>query len=175
METGTGLTRGLISVLEHRCDLINMSYGEPTANPNSGRFIDLATEVWPFFCTPVEARLLLTCVSVNPALALIDDGFLHAVLSQPVLGLWESRPHTARGYGSRGHPCDPSCPLTDTMIWSMLSLVQSLPRLDALVISKESTLGVFGPPISSLQDWASFAMKDHARKRKTKRCWRKRG
>ncbi|KAL3696139.1 hypothetical protein R1sor_010215 [Riccia sorocarpa] len=45
METGTGLTRGLIAVIENKCDLINMSYGEPTMMPDYGRFIDLATEV----------------------------------------------------------------------------------------------------------------------------------
>ncbi len=45
METGTGLTRALITVLEHKADLINMSFGEATSTPNYGRFIDLANEV----------------------------------------------------------------------------------------------------------------------------------
>jgi tripeptidyl-peptidase-2 len=45
METGTGLTRALIAVVEHKCDLINMSYGEPTLLPNYGRFVDLVDEV----------------------------------------------------------------------------------------------------------------------------------
>ncbi|KAJ4800193.1 Tripeptidyl-peptidase 2 [Rhynchospora pubera] len=45
METGTGLTRALIAVVEHKCDLINMSYGESTLLPDYGRFIDLASEV----------------------------------------------------------------------------------------------------------------------------------
>ncbi|KAK9121596.1 hypothetical protein Syun_019213 [Stephania yunnanensis] len=44
METGTGLTRALISAVEHKCDLINMSYGEPTLLPNYGRFVDLVNE-----------------------------------------------------------------------------------------------------------------------------------
>ncbi|CAL8469996.1 g9538 [Coccomyxa elongata] len=45
METGVGLTRALIAVLDHKVDLINMSYGESTATPNAGRFITLANEV----------------------------------------------------------------------------------------------------------------------------------
>ena len=48
METGTGLTRALITVLEHEADLINMSFGEATTTPNLGRFIDLANEVCLF-------------------------------------------------------------------------------------------------------------------------------
>jgi tripeptidyl-peptidase-2 len=42
METGPGLVRALGQVLEHKCDLINMSYGEPTSAPNRGRFVQLA-------------------------------------------------------------------------------------------------------------------------------------
>ncbi|KAJ7534844.1 hypothetical protein O6H91_12G006500 [Diphasiastrum complanatum] len=45
METGTGLTRALIAVIENSCNLINMSYGEPTSVPDYGRFIELADEV----------------------------------------------------------------------------------------------------------------------------------
>ena len=50
METGTGLTRALITVLEHKADLINMSFGEGTSTPNYGRFIDLANEVTGLQC-----------------------------------------------------------------------------------------------------------------------------
>ena len=45
METMVGLTRALITVLENKCDLINMSYGEATATANAGRFIRLAEEI----------------------------------------------------------------------------------------------------------------------------------
>ncbi|GAU32394.1 hypothetical protein TSUD_44370 [Trifolium subterraneum] len=45
LETGTGLTRALIAAVEHKCDLINMSYGEPTLLPDYGRFVDLVNEV----------------------------------------------------------------------------------------------------------------------------------
>ncbi|RXI08399.1 hypothetical protein DVH24_022543 [Malus domestica] len=44
IETGTGLTRALIAAVEHKCDLINMSYGEPTLLPDYGRFVDLVNE-----------------------------------------------------------------------------------------------------------------------------------
>ncbi|KAL8557152.1 hypothetical protein ACS0TY_004563 [Phlomoides rotata] len=45
METGTGLVRALIAAVEHKCDLINMSYGEATMLPDYGRFVDLVNEV----------------------------------------------------------------------------------------------------------------------------------
>nr|XP_010918543.1 tripeptidyl-peptidase 2 [Elaeis guineensis] len=45
METGTGLIRALIAAAEHKCDLINMSYGEPTLLPDYGCFVDLVNEV----------------------------------------------------------------------------------------------------------------------------------
>ena len=32
--TGTGQMRGLITVLQNKCDLINMSYGGPSSRPN---------------------------------------------------------------------------------------------------------------------------------------------
>lgn len=31
--------------LQHKCDLINMSYGEPSLLPDYGRFVDLVNEV----------------------------------------------------------------------------------------------------------------------------------
>jgi len=45
METGAGLVRGLKAVIENRCDLINMSYGEPTSTPNRGRLVELFAEL----------------------------------------------------------------------------------------------------------------------------------
>ena len=54
MESGVGLTRALIAVIDHKVDLINMSYGEATATPNAGRFIALANEVHA-----IHSRLLV--------------------------------------------------------------------------------------------------------------------
>ena len=45
METGTGLVRGLMAVLRNKCDLINMSFGEPTTIPNKGRLTELFSEI----------------------------------------------------------------------------------------------------------------------------------
>mmetsp|Transcript_8805 Transcript_8805/g.11071 ORF Transcript_8805/g.11071 Transcript_8805/m.11071 type:complete len:1292 (+) Transcript_8805:46-3921(+) len=45
METGTALTRALIEAVKHKCDVINLSYGEGCCLPNNGRFIELAEEL----------------------------------------------------------------------------------------------------------------------------------
>jgi tripeptidyl-peptidase-2 len=45
METGPGLERGLLAVLENGCDVINMSYGEPTKTSNQGRYAEFARMV----------------------------------------------------------------------------------------------------------------------------------
>jgi tripeptidyl-peptidase-2 len=44
METGVSLVRGLMEAIRLKCDIINLSYGEASALPNSGRFHQLATE-----------------------------------------------------------------------------------------------------------------------------------
>ena len=44
METGAGVSRALVAVLEAKADLVNMSYGEATSTPNAGRLVDLITE-----------------------------------------------------------------------------------------------------------------------------------
>ncbi|RIA92162.1 subtilase family-domain-containing protein [Glomus cerebriforme] len=41
METGAGLARAAIALVETKCDLANMSYGEASAIPNYGHFIEL--------------------------------------------------------------------------------------------------------------------------------------
>ena len=45
METGTSLTRALIQAVQHKCDVINMSYGEGCVLPNTGRFMELLEDV----------------------------------------------------------------------------------------------------------------------------------
>ena len=45
METGIALQRALRMVKDLDCDLINMSYGEPTSTPNQGWFIEQVNEL----------------------------------------------------------------------------------------------------------------------------------
>ena len=41
METAAGLERGVIAAVRNECDLINMSYGEPSRTPNRGKLPEL--------------------------------------------------------------------------------------------------------------------------------------
>ena len=54
METGQALIRSVKTVLENKCDLVNMSFGEPTKAPNKGiiiRYFDeLVTKHGVIFC-----------------------------------------------------------------------------------------------------------------------------
>ncbi len=45
METGVALIRGLKRAVEMNCDLINMSYGEPTSTPDQGRLVQEFNEI----------------------------------------------------------------------------------------------------------------------------------
>jgi tripeptidyl-peptidase-2 len=45
METTSALVRGLRTVLDNGCDLINLSFGEAASPPNVGRFLEKAAEV----------------------------------------------------------------------------------------------------------------------------------
>ncbi|KAI9146026.1 subtilase family-domain-containing protein [Paraphysoderma sedebokerense] len=44
METGPGLTRAVTAMIQNKCDLANMSYGEAASIPNFGRFIELVRD-----------------------------------------------------------------------------------------------------------------------------------
>ncbi|KDO32799.1 hypothetical protein SPRG_22108 [Saprolegnia parasitica CBS 223.65] len=44
-ETGTAISRGILAVFEHKCDVVNMSYGEHVVHPNRGRSVDLINEL----------------------------------------------------------------------------------------------------------------------------------
>ena len=60
METGQALIRATKTVVENNCDLINMSFGEPTKTPNKGLIIRYFTEV-------VEEHGVIFCASAGNA------------------------------------------------------------------------------------------------------------
>jgi hypothetical protein len=49
--------------IQHKCDLINMSYGESTILPDYGRFIDLANEVGSCTAMLFHTHLFLDLLS----------------------------------------------------------------------------------------------------------------
>jgi len=49
-------------LFQHKCDLINMSYGEATLLPDYGRFVDLVNEV--FSCFLILTRHLYLFFSI---------------------------------------------------------------------------------------------------------------
>lgn len=60
METGQALIRGVKTVLENKCDLINMSFGEPTKTPNKGLIIRYFSEL-------VDRHGVIFCASAGNA------------------------------------------------------------------------------------------------------------
>ncbi len=67
METGKGLIRGVKTVLQNKCDLINMSFGEPTKTPDKGLIIRYFSEL-------VDKHGVIFCASAGnsgPALTTV--------------------------------------------------------------------------------------------------------
>ncbi len=67
--TGTGQMRGLITVLQNKCDLINMSYGGPSSRPNVGR-------IYTEYANIVNRHGVIFCASAGnngPALSSVGS------------------------------------------------------------------------------------------------------
>lgn len=116
-EMGTGLVRALNAVVEMKCDLINMSYGEPTTSPNYGRFIRLAEEVvnkhgvifvssagnsGPSLTTVGAPGGTSSCILsigafVTPSMAVSAHSLVEAVSEEGIQYTWSSRGPTADG------------------------------------------------------------------------------
>jgi tripeptidyl-peptidase-2 len=78
METGTSLMRALIAAVHHKCHVLNISYGEGTSLPNTGRIIQMMEEVvW-------RHNILIVASAGNngPALTSVGapGGASHAIL-----------------------------------------------------------------------------------------------
>jgi len=80
METAVALQRGLKAALDAKCDIVNMSYGEPSAAPNRGQLIEqIANAV-------NQHGLLFIASAGNDGPALSTAGSPGAT-STPVLGI----------------------------------------------------------------------------------------
>ena len=115
METGIALQRALRMVKESGCDLINMSYGEPTSTPNKGWFIEQVNELihehgvtfvasagnaGPALSTTgapggTTSSILAVGAYVHESMMAIQYGMAHT--SQNNLYTWSSRGPTADG------------------------------------------------------------------------------
>ncbi|MDB4777361.1 S8 family serine peptidase [Verrucomicrobia bacterium] len=115
METGIALQRALRMVKELDCDLINMSYGEPTSTPNKGWFIEQVNELihehgvtfvasagnaGPALSTTgapggTTSSILAVGAYVHESMMAIQYGMAHT--SQNNLYTWSSRGPTADG------------------------------------------------------------------------------
>lgn len=76
-ETGTGLIRGLIAAKKYGCDVINLSYGEPSWQPDVGRVSEVfakAVNDWGMVSIHIFVRLASISAPsrVSPVLAFPD-------------------------------------------------------------------------------------------------------
>lgn len=114
METESGLTRGIIAAVEQRCDLINMSYGEPSRTPQQGLIPDLLSQA-------VEQHGLIFVSSAGnagPALSTVGapggtlssaigvGAYVTPSLMQAAYALREDLPEMAYTWTSRGPTFD---------------------------------------------------------------------
>ena len=78
METGVGLMRGVMVALQQRCDVINMSYGEASAQCDVGRFPDAVRDLVNRY------GILFVCSAGNSGPALTSAGSPGATTSDVI-------------------------------------------------------------------------------------------
>jgi len=114
MESGPGLIRGLKAVLDNKCDLINMSYGEPSSTPNQGYIAELYSEIVNehdviFLSSAGNAGPALTTVAApgGTTSALIGVGaYVSSEMMRSEYSLRESLPGLPYTWTSRGPTVD---------------------------------------------------------------------
>eukprot|EP00741_Cyanophora_paradoxa_P020100 tig00021234_g19401.t1 len=114
-ETGTGLTRAAAAIIEHGCDLANMSFGEAALAPNAGRWVELARDLL------VRQRGLIFCSSAGnggPALSTVGapggttsgiisvGAYVSAAMQQAEYAMLERVPEQPYTWSSRGPTTD---------------------------------------------------------------------
>ncbi|WP_166830529.1 S8 family serine peptidase [Thalassoroseus pseudoceratinae] len=114
METGSALARGVQAALDLDCDLINMSYGEPTSTPNVGDLIDVFSKAVNekgtiFVASAGNSGPCLTTVGApgGTTSAVIGVGaYLSPEMAATAYSLREPIPGSAYSWTSRGPTAD---------------------------------------------------------------------
>lgn len=86
METGLGLTRALEAVRRNKCDLINLSYGEPTVSDNRD-MVNRSAVLRAFRRVVDEESVLFVTSAGNAGPALTTVGAPAAPISDSVIGV----------------------------------------------------------------------------------------
>ena len=114
METGSALVKGVQAALELDCDLINMSYGEPTSTPNIGDLVENFSKAVNeqgviFVASAGNSGPCLTTVGApgGTTSALIGVGaYLSPEMAATAYSLREPVPGSAYPWTSRGPTAD---------------------------------------------------------------------
>ncbi len=114
METGSAVVRGLKAVIDHGCEMINMSYGEPTRLPDQGRLMRLIDEVVHehrvvFVASAGNAGPALTTVGApgGSSSSVIGVGaYVTPAMRKAGYSLMKERPDMAFTWSSRGPTSD---------------------------------------------------------------------
>ncbi|WP_139228366.1 S8 family serine peptidase [Planctomicrobium piriforme] len=94
METGAALLRGLNAAVNWKCDLINMSYGEPTTTPNHGALVSKFREIVR------EKNVIFVAAAGNEGPALSTVGAPGGTTSEVIgVGAYVSPAMMKAGYG----------------------------------------------------------------------------
>ena len=114
METASGLERGVIATVTNQCDLVNMSFGEPTRSPNRGWLSDLFSQLVDdygviFVAAAMNAGPALSTVGAPGATtaSLFGVGaYLSPTMMKAQYAVLETRPELPYTFTSRGPTFD---------------------------------------------------------------------
>ncbi|KAG9416306.1 tripeptidyl-peptidase II Tpp2 [Aphanomyces cochlioides] len=138
METGVGVTRGVLAVIENKCDVVNMSYGEFATKHDTGRVIDVIRDLvekhgvtfvssagnsGPALGTVgapggSSSSILGVGAYVSPAMMQAEYSMRDTPASAVGLYTWSSRGPTYDG-DIGVNVCAPGCAITSVPNWTL--------------------------------------------------------